>query len=560
LKSRFFLTPAGLGFSESRVQYRTALFVLMAISGLVLLAACANIANLLLARGAARQRELSVRMAIGAGRSRVIRQLMTESTMLAAFGAAGGFLLALWGGRGLLQIISTTANPIDLPITPDLRLMSFTALIAVSVAFLFGLAPSLRSTRIGLNSVLKENDRGTVPGTARMNLGRILVAGQIGLSMLLLVGAGLFVGTFRNLLTVDTGFERRGVLLMSAGLDPSTNAQQRSGAYRDILSHLRAVPGVASAGYSVLTPITPEGWAQMTRPEGYVSKSQRDTLVFFNRVSPDYFLTMRTPLLMGREFNDHDTLGSPGAIIVNQSVVRGFFADANPLGKTIGLDKPGKRGEFDYYQIVGVVKDAKYNRIDEKPRKIAYLAGEQDSNPPPQLTFAIRSAVDADSLIPSIRSALSGGREDIAFEFRTFNAQVNDSLLQPRLVAILSSTFGALALLLAVVGLYGITAYSVTRRKAELGIRIALGAQRKSVVWLVMKEVTILLGIGIVLGWAAALGAGRLVTSLLYGVQPAAPGPIALGALILAIVTTMAALLPARRASRLDPLEALREE
>ncbi|HEY3742443.1 MAG TPA: ABC transporter permease [Bryobacteraceae bacterium] len=557
LKSKFFVQPAALGFSESRVHYRTALFVLMAISGLVLLTACANIANLLLARGAARQRELSVRMAIGASRVRVIRQLMTESLILALTGAAGGFLLALWGGRALLRILSTAGNPIDIPIAPDLRLLGFTALIAVSVALLFGLAPSMRSTRLGLNSVLKENDRGALLGTSRLNFSRVLVGGQIALSMLLLVAAGLFVGTFRNLLAVDTGFDRHGVLLMDAGLDPGSNATQRAASYREILARLRTVPGVSSAAYSVLTPITHAGWAQITHPEGYVAKSERDTLVFLNRVSSDYFRTMRTPLLAGREFDEHDTAAAPGAIIISESTAHAFFANENPIGKTMGLGRPGSE---EPYRIIGVVKDTKYNRLNEQTRKIAYVAAEQDKSPAATETYAIRSSGDPESLVSSIRTALATGNGDVVFEFRTLNTQVEESLLQPRMVAILSSTFGSLALLLAIVGLYGITTYSVARRKAEIGIRIALGAQRGSVLWLVMKEVAVLLAIGMPLGWAASAGAGRLVTSLLYGVRSTALEPLILGALILTLATSVAAFLPARRASKLDPLAALREE
>ncbi len=560
LKSEFLLRPAGLGFSQTRVQYRTALFALMAIVGMVLLIACANIANLLLARGAARQRELSVRMAIGASRARVIRQLMTESLLLAMLGAAGGFLVAMWGGRMAVRLLSTARNPLDLGINPDFRLFAFTTVVAALTALLFGLAPAFRATRIGLNDVLRENSRGTLTGTTRVTFGRVLVAGQIALSMVLLVGAGLFLGTLQNLLTVDPGFDRRSVLLMSADLPQSTTAQQRIETYREILNRLRTVPGVVAAASSVLTPIDPAGWNQLTYPEGFAPKSPKETVVFFNRVSEGYFRTMRTPLLMGREFSDHDTLNSPRVILINASTARAFFGNENPIGKTIGLNKPGKRRVRETYQVIGVVKDAKYNRIDEQPRRIAYLAGEQDPAPGTGLRYAIRCERDADALIPSIRSAVSGANHDVSLEFRTLEAQVNESLLRPRLVAVLSSIFGALALLLATVGLYGITTYSVARRKSEIGIRIALGAQRRSVIWLMLRDVAILLATGMLLGWVASLAAGRLVTSLLYGVQSNAPAPLAGAALILAVATAVAAYLPARRAARLDPMAALREE
>ncbi len=551
LKSKLFLRPATLGFSNMRVQYRTALFALMAMVSLVLLIACANIANLLLARGAARQRELSLRMAIGASRGRVIRQLMTESLLLAALGAAGGFLLALWGGRILLQLLSTARNPIDIGIAPDLRLLAFTTIVAGLTALLFGLAPAFRSTRFGLSTALKEN---------RLNFGKALVATQVALSLILLIGAALFLGTLRNLLTMDPGFDRRGVLMLSVELPQTTSAQQRSRTFKQILTRLQSIPGVASAAYSVLTPISPEGWAQPTYPQGFTGKSPRETLVFLNRVSAGYFRTMRTPLIAGREFSDGDSLTSPRVMLINQSAARDFFGNANPIGRTIGIDKPGRRGERTDYQVVGVVKDTKYNRLDEQPRRIAYLAGEQDPKPGPSLRYSILSTANGETLAPSLRAALSEVDPDISFDIRTLEAQVNDSLLQPRLVASLSSVFGALALLLAMVGLYGITNYSVARRKREIGIRIAMGAQRRSVISLILRDMALLLALGIALGSAVSYAAGRLVTTLLYGLQPNAPAPLAVAVLILTGAAAVAAYLPARRAAQLDPMAALREQ
>ncbi|MGD0666772.1 MAG: ABC transporter permease [Bryobacteraceae bacterium] len=560
LKSEFVLSPAGLGFSATRLRYRTALFALMASVALVLLIACANIANLLLARAAARQRELSVRMAIGASRRRIVRQLMTESLLLAMLGAAGGFLFALWGSRLLVGLLSTTGNPLEIGVAPDLRVLAFTIAVAILTALLFGLAPAIRGTRGGLNHALREGERGNLRGSSRFRLGAALVAGQIALSLVLLVGAGLFLGTLRNLLTVDPGFSRHNILLVSVDLPPATPTAQRIRTYREILSRLQAIPGVASAARSVLTPISPAGWAQLTYPEGFAAKSPRDTLVFFNRVSAGYFKTMKTPLLMGRDFRERDDLNSARVMIVNQSTARRFFGSANPIGKTIGLDKPGAKGERELYQIIGVVKDAKYNRIDEEPRSIAYLACEQDSEPGPRLRYTLRSDGPVETLIPSVRAAVSGVNRDISLEFRDFETQVNESLLRQRLVALLSSIFGSLALLLAVVGLYGVTAYTAARRKGEIGIRMALGAQRRSVIWLMLRGVGILLAAGISLGLAVSLALGRLVASLLYGIKPNAPAELAGAALILALAAAVAAYVPARRAARLNPMAALREE
>jgi predicted permease len=560
LKSKFLLRPAGLGFSETRQRYRTALLALMASVGLVLLIACANIANLLLARAAARQRELSVRMAIGASRGRIVRQLMTESLLLALLGAAGGFLFALWGSRLLVGLLSTAQNPLEIGVGPDFRVLAFAIGAAILTALLFGLAPAIRGTRIGLSHAIKESERGNLAGSTGFHLGTALVAGQIALSLVLLVGAGLFLGTLRNLLTVDPGFTRHNILLVSADLPPATPIGQRIATDREILSRLRAISGVASAASSVLTPISAMGWAQLTYPEGFAPKSPRDTLVFFNRVSSGYFKTMRTPRLMGRDFGEHDDANSGRVMIVNESTARRFFGTANPIGKTIGLDKPGRKGERDLYQIIGVVKDAKYNRIDEEQRSIAYLAREQDPEPGPRIRYTIRSDGPVDALIPSARAAIAGVNRDISLEFRNFETQVNESLMQPRIVALLSSIFGLLALLLAVVGLYGVTAYTAARRRGEIGIRMALGAQRRSVIWLILRGVGILLAIGISAGLAASLALGRLIASLLYGVKPNAPAELTGAVLVLTVVTAIAAYVPARRAARQDPMAALREE
>ena len=559
LKSKLTLAPAGIGFSETRVKYRRALFVLMAIVGLVLLIECTNVANLLLARGAARQKEFAIRMAIGAGRGRIVRQLMTESLLLAMLGTGAGLLVAIWGGRLLVHMLSTAGNPVTITIAPDVRLLTFSSAVGILTAILFGFVPALRSTRGGVNGVLKEHQRSGLAAGPRFRLGRSLLVFQIAVSVVLLAGAGLFIGTLRNLLTLDVGFNRHNVMLMSVDL-PEGPPAQRQQAFREMLAGVRTVPGVDSAAYSLLTPITPAGWAQACYPEGFVPKTRRDNLVFLNRVSAGYFQTMRTPLLLGREFTDRDTLSAPRVILINESAARAFFGDANPLGRTIALDRSDRSGAKDPYEVIGVVKDAKYNRIDEKQRRIAYLAGEQDAEPDRELTFAILAAGKPEALVPGLRSVVSATAPDASLKFRSLDAQVADSLLQPRLVATLSSIFGALALVLVIVGLYGVTMYTVTRRRAEIGIRIAMGAQRGSVIWMVLRENLVLLASGIVIGAAASLAVGRLVESLLFGVRPSAPEPLVIAALTLGAATALAALIPARRAANLDPMVALREE
>jgi predicted permease len=557
LKAKFVLAPAGLGLSETRTQYRTALVVLMVTVGLVLLIACANIANLLLSRAAARQRELSVRMAIGASRVRIVRQLMTESLLLAALGAACGFLLAVWGSRVLVGLLSTSRNMLRIGVAPDLRLLAFTMAVAVLTALVFGLAPAIRATRGGLNRALKENDRGAVKGSTRLHFGKLLVSGQVALSFVLLLGAGLFLGTLRNFLSIDPGFSRRNVLLVSATLPNASQPAERIRMYSEILGRLRQVPGVASAASSVLTPIQPAGWANMVQPEGFVSKSRGDSILFLNRVSEDYFETMRTPLLAGRAFDSRDDLTAPLAIVINQSAARHFFADANPLGKTIGMKQ---RTGTDLYQVIGVVKDSKYNRLDEAQRSIGYLAAAQDRNPQASLNYSLRGDGRVETLIPSVRAAFAGVNRDTALEFHDLETQVNESLLRPRMVALLSTVFGALALLLAMVGLYGITNYAVAQRKGEIGIRMALGAQPMSVIWLMLRDVAILVTAGLALGLAGSLAAGHLVVSLLYGVRFNDPLQLAGAALTLAAAIALAAYLPARRAAQGDPMTALRQE
>jgi putative ABC transport system permease protein len=561
LNSSITLKPVANGFSATRRQYEKALLTLMAIAGLVLLIACANIANLLLARAAARQREFSVRLAIGASRWRIVRQLMTESLLLSLWGAGGGFLLASWGSRLLVRLISTGGNRLEIDLSPDLRLLAFTIGVAILTALLFGLAPAFRATRIGLNDALKENARGALHGSSKFNLGKALVTAQVALALVLLVGAGLFLGTLRNLLAIDLGFTRQNILLIGAAVHPAAVPKaERARVYQDVLEHLRAVPGVASAASSFTTPISNHNWNGMIYPEGFTATSQSDTRVFLNRVSPGYFETLRTPLLMGRDFSERDNLTAPLVMMINESAARRFFGSANPLGKTIGMDKRGRRGEKEFYEVIGVVKDSKYRTINEETRRIAYLASGQDPDPDSTINYEVRTQGPLERLVPSIRPAVSGVSRDISLEFRNLETQVNESMLQPRMVALLSTVFGSLALLLAMVGLYGVTTYSVSRRRGEIGIRMALGAQQRSVVWLILRGVAVMLAVGTALGLGASLAAGRLIATLLYGVQANDLRQLAGAAFTLAAATAVAAYLPARRASRLDPMTALREE
>jgi len=558
LQRSFTLRPAATGFSATGHEYRKALFTVMAVVGLVLLIACANIANLLLARAAARQREISIRMAIGASRRRVVRQLMSESLVLSALGALGGLLFAIWGSRVLVHLLSRTGQDLELNVAPDFTVLAFTTGVALLTGLLFGLAPALRSTSVSPNNALKEHARGTVGG--RFALGRVLVTGQVALSLVLLVGAGLFLGTMRNLLSTDLGFDRHHMLLVRADMmEANVPQKQRPRMYSEIVERLRTIPGVSSAASSVMVPISGWTWNELVDPQGYSPKTKEDTLVYFNRVSPGYFETMRMQLLLGRDFSPHDDAGAQLVMIISESAARRFFGNSNPIGKTIGVDRP-EPGKKDIYQVIGVVKDIKYERVDEQQLLTAYVASMQDTEPWPEEVFEVRAGGAANALIPAVRSTIGQVDRRISLEFRNLETQVSESLLQPRMVAWLSAFFGGLALLLAMIGLYGVTAYGVARRQGEIGIRMALGAQPGSVVWLILREVAVMLVVGSAVGLAASLAAGRLVASLLYGLKPYDAAPLAIAALVLAIAVGIAAYLPARSAARLDPMAALREE
>ena len=552
--------PAATGFSDTGTSYRTALFALMGVVGLVLLIACANVANLLLARAAARQRDIAVRLAIGAGRLRLIRQLLTESFVLSASGAAAGLLFALWGSRILIRLLSASERELEFDLSIDGHLLLFTLCVTTLTGLLFGLVPALRATRVSPNQTLKEGARGTVTGASRFHLRNALVIAQIALTLILLVGAGLFIATMNHLVHVDTGFDTHNVLIADVNVLPARIPKERRGAlFADMLDRVRQVPGVIAASSSVMTPLSHFAWNEWTYPIGKKAASREDENLYLNRVSPGYFRTMGTPLLLGREFSQEDSLSSPKVIILSETTARAFFGVENPLGKLVGMDAgPGKR---DPIQVIGVVKDAKYEALNQAASfKTAYLAGSQDAHPWAGMNFEIRSGIAPATLKAAVRDAITKVNGDVSIEFHSFDTQVKDSMRQQGVVALLSGFFGALALLLAMIGLYGVTAYSVALRQGEIGIRMALGAQQTAMLWLVMRDVALMLGAGTVVGGAAALGLTRLVASLLFGVKANDPATLGAAAIALTVATATAAFLPAWRAARLDPMRALRSE
>jgi predicted permease len=559
LKRSFVLKPGAAGFSITGLMYKTALFTLMSVVGLVLLIACVNIANLLLARATSRQKEISIRLAIGASRARVVRQLLTESLLLALAGAACGLLFSIWGARLLVRLLSTKTNQLDINLSPDLHVLAFTVAIAVITGLLFGLVPALRATGMGPNQAMQEHARGAVQGGTRFTLGKALVTSQVALSLVLLAAAGLFLGTLRNFLRLDPGFNPHNVLVVQVAVPPDRIQQHlRAPLFSKILSDLRALANVRSAASSTMTPVGHYIWNQDAHPEGYQPQpDEDDTLVYLNRISPGYFRTMETPLLMGRDFSDRDSLASPKVMIVGEATARHFWGNANPIGKTIGMDEP--RGKVSC-QVIGVVKDAKYGELNEPLLKTAFVASTQEAEPAPELHFEIRFDGPVEALTAAIRPAVGAVNKDAALEFRTLDAHISDSLVQPRLVALLSSFFGILALLLASIGLYGVISYVAARRRGEIGIRMALGAAEGAVTWLVLRDVIFMLAVGTALGVVISLAAARFVKTLLFGIQATNPATLALAAAVLCTSAALAAYLPARRAAKMDPMAALREE
>jgi predicted permease len=549
--------PAATGVSELRARYADPLRALLAISGLVLLLACTNLANLMMARAGARQREIALRLALGASRYRLIRQLLTENVFLALVGATVGLMLAQVLGRVLVAFISSSDNPVFLPLYPDMRVLLFTIGIALLTCLFFGVAPAVRAGRVDPGTVMKTSGRGITAGRRHFVLRRGLIVSQVSLSLVLLVAALLFVQTFRNLMTLNAGFRQDGVLV--ADFDFSAihvSPQNRAEYKRELLTSVRNTPGVISAAETTIVPLNGDGLnAFIEIPERGISRQ----LVYFSAVSAGYFQTLQIPLLAGRDFNDGDTATSPEVAIVNERFARTYFNNANPIGKAFGIRQDGGRPDR-IYRIVGLAGDTRYRDIHDEPTPIAFVSPYQTNDAGTDSTFVVRSDEAAPSLILSLKDTAAKKSPEIVLTFSALRTSILKSLTRERLMATLSGVYGALAAILAMVGIYGIISYMVMRRSSEMGLRIALGAQRASVLGIVLREAAGLAVGGLAVGTCISIAGAKTARTLLYGIKPVDPVTLIVAAAGLLTIVLAASLLPALRAASIDPIQALREE
>ena len=555
----FNVVPAAKGLSYLRIVYKKALYVLMAIVGLVLLIACANVANLLLARATVRQREMAVRLALGAGRGRLARQLITESLLLSMLGATLGIAFALWGSQVLVRLLSHADRIVSLDLAVDQRVLLFTIAVATLTGLLFGLVPAWRAGRVDPQAAMKAQGRGVAEGHTRFTLGKALVAGQVSLSLALIVGAGLLLGSWRRLATLDPGFRRDQILLVDAEVRPTgIPIDQRFVLHERILNALRALPGVRSASASQVTPVGNSTWNEVIRTEGFTAKSEDDALAWANAVSDDYFATLGIPLLAGRDFDHRDTRTSARVAIVNEAMAKKFFATPAAVGRR--FQKQEGSSWSSPVEVVGVVATTKYRSLRDSAQPIMYFPRGQESVEAQGVSYELRTTGSPGGIVPVVTKAVAALNPRITLDFTTLEDQLSRSLTLMRSIATLSGFFGALAVILATIGLYGIMAYNVARRRNEIGVRIALGAERSRVIRLVLREVATIVLAGVAIGMGLSLGLARLVVAFLYGVAPWDVATFASAAVVLVAVGLAAAALPAWRASRLDPVAALREE
>lgn len=551
------LAPGARGISGLRFAYAGPLQMLMVMVALVLIIACANVGNLLLSRATSRQAEMSLRMALGASRTRLVRQLLTESMLLGALGGILGIILAQWGVSALVTLVAKT-SPLD--VRPDALVLSFTAGLSILASLLFGLAPAIRASKTDLTSALKEKVSGG--GRQRFALASILIVGQVCLSLVLLTAAGLFARSLMKLQEAEVGFNRDNVLLV--GIDPRLagyKPSQLSAFYQQVLSRVNSLPGVVASTVASYAPMGGTKTLSSLIVQGYTSRPGEDLVVEDLLVGPNYSATLGVPLLLGRDIRLDDTASSNKVALVNQAFAEYFFHGANPIGRQFTFGDEGDP-KAEQIEIVGVVADMKFSDARTEPLRTTYrpILQVQDQSAYAS-SLQIRTSGDPLTISGTVRQAIAQVDDRLPISNVTsLREQLEGTLRQERLIARLVSFFGLLALLLACVGLYGVMGHAVSRRTNEIGIRIALGAERRDIVWMVLRDTLVLVGVGLAVGIPAALTSARLVRNQLFGLSATDPLTIAGAAIILTIVAVVAGYLPARRASRVDPLIALRYE
>jgi predicted permease len=553
------MQPAAQGLNQLRLEWEKPLVALMALVGLVLLIACANVANLLLARAASRRREMAIRLALGAGRGSLARQLLIESLVIALAGGLLGLLVSVWTTSALLHILPADATGGWIAAAIDLRTLAFTLALATFTGLLFGMAPAMQAGRAELASTLREQRASLAAAGGGARIRRVLVVAQLALSLLLLVGAGLFARSLFNLQRVDPGF--RTERLLTFAIDPSLNGYTKErgfALFHDLQERLARLPGVAAAGAASPGPLTHSNRGSNITVEGYQAREDEDMDVSRHAVGPGYFRALGTPVVRGREITERDLASPDKVVVVNEAFVRRYFGGANPLGRHMMFGASNTR--LPDREIVGVVHDFKHGSLREKPKPAVYSTYTNEETLG-RLEFYVRGDRDTAALGAQIRRLVQQMDAGLpVFDMQPVGIQVAESIDVDRLIAILSCAFGVLATLLAGIGLYGVVAYTVARRTAEIGIRVALGAVPRDVLWLMMKDVGTLAICGLAIGLPVALALGRLVESQLFGMKAADPAIYAGASIALVLVAALSGLIPSSRAARIDPIDALRHE
>ena len=555
------LASARTGFSRVRNQFQQPLWLLFGLAALVLGVSCASAANLLLARVVARRREIAVRFAIGATRGRLVAQMLTEAFIWNALGAVVGLLLGWWGGDLLVRRMVTAAEPITLDVPPDWRAMSFALALTLATTTVSAVVPALRATRVDAGGELKSHGSVGRSVLRHWSLGKALVAIQVTLTMLLLTGAVLFSRSLNRILAQDAGFNRAGLLVLSTDpLAAGYSGPTLFAFYDTLLDRLRRLPSVEAASLSWYAPISDDdgSWTQTVGVDGAAPHRDDGRLVYFNGISPDYLRAVGIRVVRGRDFNDRDTTTSARVVIVNESLVSRLFGNTDPIGRRVTVGLNASRQDL---EIVGVVRDAKYQRLEEPARAIAYLPCAQlaEYRAGSNLLAEIRSEGDVD-VRPAVSREVRALDAIVPFQLQTVEDRIADSLVKERVMAQLAGVLGLCALVLSCAALYGLLAYAVSRRTNEIGLRLALGASRATVLWSVLRESLTVTALGIVLATPIAVALGRFVRTLLFEVTPLDPASMVGSASLLLTIAAIAGLLPARKASRIDPVHALRSD